>query len=180
MPTATAAATLIREAEEADFPAVVSVLRAANAQFERVLPPAFYHAYLTNVLDIHSRLHESLLLVAEHEGRIAGTIALYPDASREGWGWPAHWSGIRAVAVEPSARGHGIGHDLALECMDRSRSLGAEAVCLHTATFMEAAVAMYERLGFRRAREFDREAGSLFTSDASVSPIAALAYRCDL
>jgi len=177
---ATATATVVREAERSDLGRVVAVLCAANAEFADVLPPAFYRAYLTNLLNVHSRLQKSQILVAEHEGRVVGTITLYPDASREGWGWPAEWAGIRAVAVAPAARGLGIGRRLAEACIDRSRALGASAVCLHTASFMTAAVAMYERLGFCRVPELDRDVDTLFTSRPVEPRITALAYRLDL
>src|SRR5881392_2697976 len=141
----TAASTiLIRDALKPDLGSVVSVLRAANAEFETVLPAPFYRAYLANVLDVGGRLGISQLLVAEHHERIVGAVTLYPNASDEGWGWPPHWTGIKAVGVEPSARGLGIGRRLAQECVDRSAALGAEAVCLHTASFMQAAIALYE------------------------------------
>jgi predicted N-acetyltransferase YhbS len=175
-----ASLTIVRQAEQADFDRVVSVLRAANAEFEPVLPPAFYRAYLANVLDIRSRVEAAEMLVAEYRGRIVGTITLYPDAAEEGWGWPREWTGIRAVAVDPSTRGLGIGRLLARACIDRSRMLGAQAVCLHTASFMQAAIAMYESLGFQRAPEFDRNAAALFVSEAGEPRIAALAYRLDL
>jgi ribosomal protein S18 acetylase RimI-like enzyme len=175
-----APSSAIRGALEPDLERVVSVLRAANAEFEDVLPATFYRAYLTNVLDLGSRLAEAELLVAEHEGRIVGAITLYPDASVEGWGWPPNWTGIRAVAVEPKARGLGIGRRLAKECIDRSRELGADAVCLHTASFMQAAIAMYESAGFRRVPEFDQDAGELLGLRGLEPPIAALAYRRDL
>ena len=53
-------------------------------------------------------------------------------------------------------------------------------MCLHTAAFMQAAMAMYEGVGFRRAPEFDRNAGELFGLRALQPPIAALAYWLDL
>jgi predicted N-acetyltransferase YhbS len=172
--------TVVRLAERADLDHVRSVLRAANLEFQEMVPPAFYRAYLSNVLDISSRLAESKLLVAERAGRIVGSITLYPDASFEGWGWPSYWAGIRAVAVDPAACGLGIGRRLARECIDRSRDLGAEALCLHTAPFMQAAMAMYERVGFRRTPEFDKDAGELLGVRDLEPPIPALAYRLDV
>jgi ribosomal protein S18 acetylase RimI-like enzyme len=172
--------TVVREAAAPDLEGVVSVLQAANREFEHLVPPAFFRAYMAEVLDIQSRLQDGHLLVAEHSRQIVGTITLYPDASREGWGWPSEWAGIRAVAVEPSMRGLGIGRQLAEACIERSRALGAEAACLHTASFMQAASAMYERLGFRRLPEFDRDAAAMFAAGAIEPPITALAYRLDL
>ena len=75
---------IVREAEEDDLDRVVGVLRAANVEFETLLSPAFYRAYLANVLDVRSRLDESQLFVASEGDRIVGAITLYPDASKEG------------------------------------------------------------------------------------------------
>ena len=173
---------VVREAEEHELDRVLEILRVANAEFELVLPPAFYRAYLANVLDVRGRLGRSQLFVAEQSGggRVVGAITLYPDAAEEGWGWPPQWAGIRAVAVEPSARGLGIGRSLTDACIDRSRVLGSLSVCLHTAPFMQAAIRMYERLGFHRAPEFDGDAGAMFKSAATEPRIPALAYRLDL
>lgn len=172
----TETATLVREASDADLDEVIAVLRAANAQFARTVPPGFYRAYLDNVLDVRARLAVSRLLVAERDGRIAGTITLYPDAALEGWDWPAQWAGIRAVAVAPEARGLGIGRRLALACIEQARAHCAEAVCLHTAAFMNAAVVMYERLGFQRRPRFDRDAHGLFAPSTNEPPLTAMAY----
>ena len=172
--------TVIRQAAAADVVSVRSVLLAANREFEIVVPAAFYRAYLAEVLDIPSRSRDGQLLIAERGGHIVGTVTLYPDASREGWGWPSGWAGIRAVAVEPAVRGLGIGGQLAQGCIERARALGAEAACLHTASFMQAASAMYERLGFRRAPEFDRDAAEMFAAGSVEPQITALAYRLEL
>ena len=178
---AAGARIVIRKAEERDLDSVVRVMRDANAEFGSILPRAFYAAYLANVLDVRSRLSESQLFVAEQpEGAIVGAITLYPDASSQGWGWPSGWAGIRAVAVEPSARGLGIGRRLAERCIEHSRKLAAPTVCLHTAPFMKAAIRMYESLGFRRASEFDGDAGEMVTSPRIEPQIPALAYRLDL
>jgi ribosomal protein S18 acetylase RimI-like enzyme len=176
------AEVVIREATERDLEQVVRVLHAANAEFEATLPAPFYRAYLANVLDVRGRLDESELFVAEraNEGDVVATITFYPKASDEGWGWPPNWTGIRAVAVRPSERGLGIGKRLAETCIARSRELGADAVALHTASFMQAAMRLYESVGFRRAPAFDRDAGALFGLPHLDPPITALAYTLEL
>jgi predicted N-acetyltransferase YhbS len=180
MQPAPALVTRVRDAEQGDLAAVQDVLRAANAGFAGIVPPSFYRAYLRNLLDLSSRLEESQLLLAECEGRIVGTITFYPDASREGWDWPSAWTGIRATAVLPALRGQGIGRSLTQACIDRSRVLGAPAICLHTGSFMHAAIALYERLGFERCPTFDHQAAAMFASDLNEPPIAVLAYRLNL
>jgi ribosomal protein S18 acetylase RimI-like enzyme len=178
---ATSAEVVVRRAGEGDLETVVGVLHSANAEFENVLPPGFYRAYLANVLDVQSRLDTSELFVAGRaDGHVVGAITLYPRAADEGWGWPAEWTGIRAVGVEPPARGLGVGRSLAEACIRRSRDLGAEAVCLHTASFMQAAMAMYESIGFYRVPEFDRDAGELVKATVDEPEVRALAYKLDL
>jgi ribosomal protein S18 acetylase RimI-like enzyme len=172
----------VRDATDEDVDRVVSVLEAANAEFEKIVPKPFYRAYLANVLDVSSRRAESQLLLAElgDPGRVVGSITLYPDAASEGWGWPAGWAGVRAVAVEPSARGLGIGRRLAETCIERSRAFKAPAVCLHTAWFMEDAIRMYESVGFRRVPDYDGDAAEMVGAGPLEPAIVALAYRLKL
>lgn len=176
MPLLSTPMTIVRPADPGELGAVVEVLRAANTQFAAVLPSALYAAYLANVLDIHSRLAVSELLVAELDGRLAGTITIYPDASDEGWDWPAHWAGFRAIAVAPEARGRGIGRHLAEAAIARVRELDKAAVCLHTAHFMRAAVPLYESLGFRRCPDYDQDVSTLFGLDPADDKLLAVGY----
>jgi ribosomal protein S18 acetylase RimI-like enzyme len=69
--------------------------------------------------------------------------------------------------VEPGSRGQGLGTRLTEECLRRARELKIPTIFLYTGEFMRAARNIYERLGFQRTPEFDRETG----------PIA---YRLDL
>ncbi len=60
-------------------------------------------------------------------------------------------------------------------CVVRAAEGGARYVGLHTARFMVAAVAIYERSGFSRAPRYDFEWSQFFPGDAGeVEP--ALAY----
>jgi len=59
------------------------------------------------------------------------------------------------LAVLPAARGLGIGGALIEECLRRARESGATTLALHTTEWMTVARAMYERMGFLRAPEFD-------------------------
>ncbi len=52
---------------------------------------------------------------------------------------------------------------------------GAPVFAFHTSGFMTTARALYERLGYRRAPEFDRDLGAYFGVRSSV-PWMALAY----
>jgi predicted N-acetyltransferase YhbS/quercetin dioxygenase-like cupin family protein len=119
------------------------------------------------------------VLVAEHGRRVVGTVSFYPDAGREELGWPTGWAGLRALGVEPRARGLGIGRALLGACLERARDAGAPVLCLHTAEFMAAAVAIYEAAGFRRDPAHDFDVTSRLDL-IGVRPVPILAYRLDL
>jgi GNAT superfamily N-acetyltransferase len=169
----------VRPAGPSDLPAARRVLLAAYQEYAATLPPAVFGRYLTDILDVESRAGTGQVLVAEHGGRVVGTVTYYPEAGDEGFGWPAGWAGLRALGVEPRARGLGIGRALLEACLARALAAGAPVICLHTAEFMTAAVAIYEAAGFRRdpANDFDA-AGRLALG--GVQPVPILAYRLDL
>src|SRR5215211_313582 len=151
MPTLSRTGVEVRDAGRSDLPAVRRVLLGAYQEYAEVLAPAVFGRYLTDILDVQGRTGAGRQLVATDGGRVVGTVTFYADAGQEGFGWPAGWAGLRALGVEPAARGQGIGQALVRACLERARAGGAPVLCLHTAEFMTAAVAMYERLGFRRA-----------------------------
>jgi GNAT superfamily N-acetyltransferase len=175
-------AVSVREAAAAEHQAVRGVLAAAYRQFDAVLPPAAFEGYLADLLDLGARSDASRLLVAEQAGRIVGTVTFFEDARDEGaFGWPAGWSGLRALGVDPSARRRGIGRLLMEACRDRARAAGATVLCLHTAAFMTAAVVLYEAMGFRRVPSFDFDAARFLDLGMDGErPIPVIAYRLDL
>ena len=116
------------------------------------------------------------LLVAEHDRRVVGAVTFYEDAAAEGLGWPAGWAGLRALGVDPAARRLGVGRALMDACLERALAARAPVLCLHTAAFMTAAVALYGAMGFRRAPTFDFEV----PAGGGAPPVAILAYRLDL
>ena len=179
MATRSLTGTEVRAAVPADLPAVRRVLLAAYQEYAATLPPAVFGRYLTDILDVGSRAGAGELLVAERAGWVVGTVTYYPDAGQEGLGWPAGWAGLRALGVEPRARGLGIGQALLGACLERAVAARAPVICLHTAEFMTAAVAMYQATGFRRVPAHDFDAASRLAL-GGVRPVPILAYRLDL
>lgn len=152
----------VRSGGAADMDAARSLLAAAYAQYETELPPVNWRRYLADIVDLEGRAATSELLVAEDAGRLVGCVSYYPPGLEVSYPsetfsepWPREWSAIRLLAVDPSARGRGVGRLLTNACLERARSRGAPAVGLHTTPFMEVARAMYERMGFERAPAYD-------------------------
>ena len=155
------------------------VLLAAYQQYATAMPPAVFGRYLAELLDVEARAEVGRILVAEVGGRVVGTVTYYPDAAAEGLGWPAGWAGLRALGVEPGARGRGVGRALMEACRRRAEAGGADVLCLHTDQFKTAAVAIYAAMGFRRAPAFDFDATKRFAL-GGVGPVPVLGYRLDL
>lgn len=169
----------VRDAQPSDHPAIHDVLLAAYGEYATALPPAVFDGYLADILDLDGRARDGRLVVAEHDGRVVGTVTYYDDAAAEGIGWPTGWAGVRALGVDPTVRGRGVGRILMRVCLERARAAGAAVLCLHTAEFMTTAVAMYLAMGFRRVPSFDFDAASRMRLDGA-PPVRVIAFRLDL
>ena len=157
----------IREAGPEELDEVENLVKAAYREFQPLMPAAAWNGWMDNIREtIHSP--DGVLLVAKDQGRIEGAVKFYPDAGQAHQGqWPAGAGLIRLLAVVPGSRGRGYGRLLTQACLKRARTLVIPTIFLYTGTFMAAARQLYEKLGFKRAPEFDRDPG----------PIA---YRLDL
>ena len=173
----------LRDAQPNELDEAARLLAEVYAVFRGHLPPEAWQSYIGEIVDVRRRLGESELIIAERGGDLVGTIGLYPDASRSRVEqWPESWASIRTLGVRADARRQGVGTALARECVRRAREREARAIGLHTASHMAPATRLYERLGFRRAPDFDIEIGEMFTgrSLARGQSWPALAYRLDL
>jgi len=168
-------APLVRDASPADYPAIRRVVLAAYRQYADLIARDIFLPYLADLLDLDKHARHGRLLVVEADGRIRGFGAFYPDASVQGLGWPPGWASGRALAVHPDARGHGVARALLAACERLARDCGAPVFAFHTASFMTDAIALYDRLGFCRAPEFDVDMAARY-SRFGAAPITAIAY----
>ena len=157
----------IRDAAPHELNRIEALVLTAYQEFQPLFSEQVWTAWMDNIRKtIYSGA--GMLMVAEAGGEIQGVVKFYPDAAQSGMGrWPQGAAAIRILAVGPVARGRGLGTLLTEECLRRARDLKVPAIFLYTGTFMAAARHIYEKLGFQRAPEFDRDPG----------PIA---YRLDL
>jgi ribosomal protein S18 acetylase RimI-like enzyme len=158
---------LIREGSAAEQDRVEALVKRAYLEFQPLFPEEVWRAWMDNIWEtVHSPA--GVIIVAESAGKIQGAVKFYPDASLAAQGnWPREAAAMRILAVHPDSRGKGFGTLLTRECVQRAKVLKIATIYLYTGTFMQAARHIYEKLGFKRAPEFDRDPG----------PIA---YRLDL
>ncbi len=164
----------IRDARPQDLDETARLMVESYRQYSKDVPEHLWKDYEAEIADVQRRVPFADLIVAERAGRIIGAVTFYPDATlSEHEGWPEGFAEIRLLAVDPNARGLGLGRMLTDECIDRARANRNPTIGLHTSYLMEVAREMYERMGFVRCPEFD------FQPDPDVD-IFAIAYRLDL
>jgi EmrB/QacA subfamily drug resistance transporter len=171
----TAPSTFVRHAWTAEHREIRELVRTAYGQYTGDIPPEVWGRYLADLLDLDRHARHGELLVGVVGSKIAGYAAFYPDASTQGFGWPSSWAGGRGLAVHPAYRGHGVGGALLGALERRARVACAPAFAFHTSEFMTTAVALYERMGYRRAPEFDLDVNAHYGVAAS-RPWTAVAY----
>ncbi|MGI5836603.1 MAG: GNAT family N-acetyltransferase [Chloroflexota bacterium] len=154
-----AAGLQIRDAREDDQEAIKKVTLAAFEQYRDLMDPTHWQAYLQSVEDTLAEKGPEERIVAELSGAIVGSVLLCPAGTPirtiDGRTLIRERPEVRLLAVAPEARGRGIGAALVEECVRRARLAGAKELTLHTSDMMQAAVRLYERLGFVRAPELD-------------------------
>jgi len=164
----------IRDAGQAEHPQAAELLSLAYAEYLRFgdEEPGWIEYVANEVPDISSRSEDTLIVAENGSGEMLACVT-YVAPSRSPitkQGLPVEWAVIRLLAVDPGARGLGIGRSLTEECVTRARRDGAGVVGLHTVGEMEVAQGLYERMGFVRDPHYDQQSGR----------VRILAYRLDL
>ncbi len=184
--SATQADWTLRYAEPAEFDDVAALLLRANDEYRDVVPAAIFDAYCDNLCrlarDPGAQDDGEILVIGAGRGRdrgLLGTVTFFPDAASEGLGLPKGWAGLRALAVDPAARGCGLGRRLSEAAIGRAEAIGAPVLCLHNAAFQAAARKLYLDLGFVRCPQYDFDAGAMagLASGGTRLPIEAFTLR---
>lgn len=113
--------------------------------------------------------------------RLLGTVAVFAAGTAYAQLAGPGETEIRMLAVDPGARGRGVGAALAAACVHLSRGAGAKGVRLSTEPSMAAAHRIYERLGFRRTPDRDWSPvpdATLLTYELHLGHPAAYCDRC--
>ncbi|MFN8081683.1 MAG: GNAT family N-acetyltransferase [Kineosporiaceae bacterium] len=145
-------AATVRRARADDVPAIVDLIAADQLGTHRdgVRSEADQAGYLTAFRAIDTDAGETLV-VAEHEGRIIGTLqlSLIPGLARRG----ALRAQIEAVRVHEQLRGHGVGNALLSWAIDEARHRGCALVQLTSDKSRTDSHRLYTGLGFTASHE---------------------------
>jgi len=126
-------------------------------QFSKILAPEDWmtmHGFLHSDKMWDQLANNSKIFVCEHEKKLIGMAYLVPSGNPTRI-YPADWSYVRMVGVDPAYRGKGIARRLTQMCVDYSRQSNETIVGLHTSEKMDDARHIYESIGFKPFREID-------------------------
>jgi ribosomal protein S18 acetylase RimI-like enzyme/rhodanese-related sulfurtransferase len=150
-PVATGEPVTVEPATPADHARIAELTVAAYVG-DRLAP----ERYLPHLADVAGRARVAELLVArEAGGPILGSVALVLSGDFGEVLESDDEAAFRMLAVDPTARGRGIGELLVRHCLARARAAGKRRMVLSTDARMAAAHRLYERLGFTRLPQRD-------------------------
>jgi GNAT superfamily N-acetyltransferase len=134
----------IREAEEADLPAILSVYRGAGLDSARTLPLDEAHVVFRRI----KSYPDYKIFVATHDSAVVGTFALLIMDNLVNGGLPS--GVVEDVAVAAEYQGQGIGKQMMNFAFERCRQRGCYKLVLSSNEKRQAAHQFYESLGFVR------------------------------
>jgi len=146
---------VVRDATNADVPAILPMVRAICSMHEALDPPRY--AMLPNVVSMYQlwlpqRIADrnSVVLVGEADSKVVAFLVASVEANIPIYRLD-RFGFIHDVWVEPAARGRGIAKALALRAVEKFRAIGAKQIRLETATDNPDARALFTSCGFRVA-----------------------------
>ncbi|MEH7885294.1 GNAT family N-acetyltransferase [Bacillus sp. JJ1609] len=148
---------LIRIAQSKELELLKEQRIIAYEEYAEKLPESHWAALRSAITADMDSNSEGEILIAEDEGKILGSVALFPAKTDayQGLVKAQDYPEIRMLAIMPLARKMGVGSALINECINRSKRKNAQYIGLHTGEFMIHAKKLYEKLGFHRVPELD-------------------------
>jgi ribosomal protein S18 acetylase RimI-like enzyme len=147
----------IREATKDEFGFIREQRVNAYREHAQIIPSGHWKALERAISSEADTQPDVELIIAELNGNIMGSIALFPPHADlyEGYVEELDYPEIRMLAVSPEYRGKGVASALISECIQRSKAKGFRSIGLHTGEFMQNAMKLYEKIGFERLPEYD-------------------------
>lgn len=136
---------VIRRLQQSDVHAILEIIRATRREYRlesrvaALLEPSEY-----SLFDLYRR-RRSAYFVAVEGGEIVGGAGFAPLADGD---WAT--CELQKMYLRPQNRGRGVGRQLLSSCIGAAQAFGFVRRYAETISAMTAALAFYERSGFRR------------------------------
>jgi len=134
--------TIIRTAAPADLVPLLELYRQLDGVPDAAPPDKAKEAFAALLA-----MPSATVLVAEYDGRVAGTITMVVVPNLTHRAQP--WAQFENMVVDAGVRSAGIGHALIGEALRRAREAGCYKVQLQSRNERRDAHRFYEREGFR-------------------------------
>ena len=152
----------VRNAVPGEYEAIGKLMIAAYSRLEgfpkETEQPAYYEM-LANVGEFANKPGAEILVAGSPGNKITGAVIYFSDMKYYGSGGTAtseqNACGFRLLAVDPTARGMGIGKLLTNTCIKKAKDKNVSQMIIHTTMAMQAAWKMYENIGFKRSEDLD-------------------------
>jgi predicted N-acetyltransferase YhbS len=148
---------IVREARREDDAAVGEILVSGYlTRYAQKMPEVVLsERRKAELRDVASKRKEALVLVAELDGKVVGTVAVWPPGAPASETWLPNACDLRHLAFDPAVHGRGLSKPLLDEAERRARDLGAQYVCLHVRRGNKGVADLYMKRGYVRAPEGD-------------------------
>lgn len=148
---------LLREAVAADDVAIGELLvEAFVTSYARKLPEVVVTVRRKAELrDVAGKRAVAKVWVAEREGVVVGTVAMWPPGSHRSEAWIKNAADLRHLAVAASHRGQAISKSLIEHAEAWARARGFAGVCLHVRREATGVRDIYVARGYVRRPEGD-------------------------
>jgi GNAT superfamily N-acetyltransferase len=131
----------VRLARAEDAPVIASVLHESFLEFKALYTDGGFAATALGPEQVLIRMREGPVWMALREGVVMGTVAA---VVRDGSVY------VRGMAVLPAGRGSGAGAALLRHVEGWAAEQRCGRIFLSTTPFLDSAIRLYERFGFRR------------------------------
>jgi GNAT superfamily N-acetyltransferase len=144
LPAKTTSNIRIRFARDTDAEAISSLLCDSFVEYRSLYNPESFAATAIPPNQIASRISEGPLWIAVAGARIVGTVSVIPKGDS---------LYLRGMAVLPVVRGRRTGERLLTTVEQFALTGDFRRLLLSTTPFLDRAIRLYERFGFRRTNE---------------------------
>jgi len=153
---------IIRKALNSDYKSIGQIMVDVYSELEgfpsREEQPEYY-SMLANIGKFSERPATNLFIAVSSDGRVLGGVVYFSDMQYYGSGGTAtqerNACGFRLLAVDPVARGKGVGRALMDYCLEVARKEGQIMMIIHSTKAMKVAWKMYDKIGFKRSEDLD-------------------------
>ncbi len=159
---------IVRDAKPEEFLEVGALMVKVYSQlkgFPSKNEQPGYYEMLADVGSLTKNPKTRLLVALSADGKIDGGVVYFGDMKYYGSGGTAtkerNAAGFRLLAVDPAARGKGIGRILTEACIQIAKDENQNQIIIHSTKAMQVAWKMYEKIGFKRSEDLDFTQGEL-------------------